>query len=71
MPRPKALGEAMERTEARAMGELLQRRGLRHEADYLRRLKEEEGKMVTEIPKGGNLQGGCYSVVSRDWGFRE
>ena len=51
----KALSEDMDKTEASAMGQLLRKKGLEHEAAYLQRLKDE-GKTIVEIPKDRNLQ---------------
>ena len=51
----KALSEDMNKTEANTISQLLQKKGLEHEAAYLQHLKDD-GKMVIEIPKDGNLQ---------------
>ena len=51
----RALSEEMDKAEASATGQLLQRKGLEHEAAYLQQLKDE-GKTVVEIPKDRNLQ---------------
>lgn len=51
----KALSEDMETTEASPTDQLMQKKGLEHEAFYLQRLKNES-KTVAEIPKGQNLQ---------------
>ncbi len=51
----KALSEKMDKAEADMMGKLLQKKGLEHEAAYLRKLKDE-GKSVIEIPKNHNLK---------------
>ena len=45
----------VEATEASTMVQLLQKKGLEHEATYLKRLKDE-GKAIVEIPKDRNLQ---------------
>ena len=46
----KALSEDMDKAEASTTGQLLQQKGLEHEAAYLQQLKDE-GKSVVEIPK--------------------
>ena len=51
----KVLNEDMEKAEASTTGQLLQKKGLEHEATYLQQLKDE-GKSVIEIPKDLNLQ---------------
>ncbi len=51
----KALSEDMDKAEASTTGQLLQQKGLEHEAAYLQQLKDE-GKSVVEIPKDRNLQ---------------
>ena len=51
----KALSETMDKAEASTTGQLLQQKGLEHEAAYLQQLKDE-GKSVIEIPKEPNLQ---------------
>jgi uncharacterized protein len=51
----KALSEDMDKAEASTTGQLLQNKGLEHEATYLQQLKDE-GKTVVEIPKDRNLQ---------------
>ena len=51
----KALSESMDKAEASTTGQLLQQKGLEHEAAYLQQLKDE-GKSVVEIPKDRNLQ---------------
>lgn len=51
----KALSEDMDKAEPSTTGQLLQKKGLEHEAAYLQRLKDE-GKTVVEIPKDRNLQ---------------
>ena len=51
----KALSEDMETTGASTTGQLLQKKGLEHEAAYLQHLKDE-GKTVIEIPKDRNLK---------------
>ena len=51
----KALSEDMDKAEASTTGQLLQQKGLEHEAAYLQLFKDE-GKSVVEIPKGRNLQ---------------
>jgi uncharacterized protein len=50
----KALSEDMDKAEASTTGQLLQQKGLEHEAAYLQQLKDE-GKSVVEIPKDRNL----------------
>jgi uncharacterized protein len=51
----KALSESMDKAEASTTVQLLQQKGLEHEAAYLQQLKDE-GKSVVEIPKDRNLQ---------------
>ena len=51
----KELSEDMDKAEASEIGQLLQKKGLEHEAAYLQQLKDE-GKTVVEIPKNRNLQ---------------
>ena len=51
----KALSGGMNKAEVNTTGQLLQRKGLEHEAAYLQQLKDE-GKSVVEIPKDRNLQ---------------
>ena len=51
----KALSESMDKAEASTTAQLLQQKGLEHEAAYLQQLKDE-GKSVIEIPKDRNLQ---------------
>jgi len=51
----KALSEDMDKAEASTIGQLLQKKGLEHEAAYLRKLKDE-GKSVVEIARDRNLQ---------------
>ena len=51
----KALSEDMDKAEASTTGQLLQKKGLEHEAAYLQQLKDE-GKSVVEITKDRNLQ---------------
>lgn len=51
----RALSENLDTTEARTIVQLLQKKGLEHEAAYLQRLKEE-GKTVVEIPKDRTFQ---------------
>ena len=50
----KSLSEDMEAAETSTIGQLLQQKGLEHEAAYLKRLKDE-GKTVVEIPKERSL----------------
>ena len=45
----------MDKAEASTTAQLLQQKGLEHEAAYLQQLKDE-GKSVVEIPKDHNLQ---------------
>ncbi len=45
----------MDKAEASTTAQLLQQKGLEHEASYLQQLKDE-GKSVVEIPKDRNLQ---------------
>ncbi|EJF85555.1 hypothetical protein MCY_01116 [Bartonella rattimassiliensis 15908] len=45
----------MDKAEASTTAQLLQQKGLEHEAAYLQQLKDE-GKSVVEIPKDRNLQ---------------
>jgi len=51
----KALNEDMDKAEASTASQLLQKKGLEHEAAYLQQLKDED-KTVVEIPKDRNLQ---------------
>ncbi|OED38001.1 nuclease [PVC group bacterium (ex Bugula neritina AB1)] len=50
----RALSEDMDRSEISTTGQLLQKKGLEHEAAYLEELKSE-GKTVVEIPKDRDL----------------
>lgn len=47
--------EDMDKAGASTTAQLLQQKGLEHEAGYLQQLKDE-GKSVVEIPKDRNLQ---------------
>ncbi len=51
----KALSEDMDKAQDSAIGQLLQKKGLEHEAAYLQQLKAEN-KTVVEIPRSSNLQ---------------
>lgn len=51
----RALSENLKRSEVNTTAQLLQKKGLEHEAAYLQKLKAE-GKSVLEIPKDRNLQ---------------
>ena len=51
----KALSEDIDKAEANTTAQLLQQKGLEHEAAYLQQLKDE-GRSVVEIPKDRNLE---------------
>lgn len=50
----RALYEKLEKTEESSTNQLLQKRGMEHEAAYLTRLRDE-GRSIVEIPKSASL----------------